>query len=95
MTKDRLKTGGRAKGTPNKLTVEIKSAIERAFQELGGWKWLVEVGEKKPEVFCALLAKILPSQLKIPVDDMVPLVRLFASRAHAPVIEAEVVKEEK
>jgi hypothetical protein len=57
------KTGGRAPGTPNRLTKSVKDAILTAFDELGGVNYLVEVGRQKPEVFCALLAKILPTQL--------------------------------
>lgn len=93
MTKDRKRTGGRAKGTPNKVTVEVKSAILRAFEELGGWEYLVDVGRKKPEIFCALLAKIVPQELKAQIEDIVPVVRLFTSRAPGQVIEAEAKRE--
>jgi hypothetical protein len=54
---------GRKKGTPNNLTREIKLAIENAFIELGGEKYLVRVGKKRPDVFCALIGKLLPMQI--------------------------------
>ena len=54
---------GRAKGTPNALTVSINDAIERAFDELGGTSYLVHVGRNDPRTFCALLSKLLPTRL--------------------------------
>jgi hypothetical protein len=57
------KTGGRAAGTPNRLTKSVRDAILAAFDELGGVSYLVDVGRQKPDVFCALLGKVLPTQL--------------------------------
>ena len=57
------RTIGRTKGTPNKLTVSIKEAIEHAFDKLGGTEYLVHVGRTDPRTFCALLSKLLPTKL--------------------------------
>lgn len=57
------RTIGRAKGTPNALTVSIREAIEHAFDELGGASYLVHVGKQDPRTFCALLGKLLPTKL--------------------------------
>lgn len=54
---------GRIKGQPNKLTVSVKEAIERAFDELGGTSYLVHVGRKDPRTFCALLSRLLPTKV--------------------------------
>jgi hypothetical protein len=54
---------GRAKGTPNKLTVSVKEAVERAFERLGGASYLEHVGRTDPRTFCALLSKLLPTKL--------------------------------
>jgi len=59
----RYKTGGRKKGTPNKLTSEVKAAIEAAFVAVGGSAYLKGIAKDKPEVFCSLLAKVLPHQV--------------------------------
>jgi hypothetical protein len=53
--------GGRQKGSPNKLTVGVKDALRVAFTEAGGVDYLLWVARKEPKVFCALLAKLLPS----------------------------------
>ena len=54
---------GRRKGTPNKLTISIKDAIEHAFDRLGGASYLEHVGRTDPRTFCALLSKLLPTKL--------------------------------
>jgi hypothetical protein len=54
---------GRAKGTPNKITLSVREAIERAFDKLGGTDYLVHVGQSDPRTFCALLSKLLPTRL--------------------------------
>src|ERR1700687_1574796 len=56
------KTGGRTKGTPNKVHAAVKEAIIAAFDRLGGEAYLVKVGESDPRTFCTLLGKVLPMQ---------------------------------
>jgi hypothetical protein len=57
------RTIGRAKGTPNALTVSVREAVERAFDRLGGASYLEHVGRTDPRTFCALLSKLLPTKL--------------------------------
>lgn len=59
----RPKTGGRKKGTPNKVTAELKTAILKAFDKAGGESYLVTVAKENPAVFCQLLGKVLPMQV--------------------------------
>ena len=59
-----VKTGGRTKGTPNKLNAAVREAIEAAFEEVGGAKYLVAVARDDPKTFCALLGKVLPLQVE-------------------------------
>jgi hypothetical protein len=55
--------GGRQKGTPNKLTRNIRESIERAFDAVGGETYLAEVAREDRRTFCTLLAKCVPTQL--------------------------------
>ena len=55
---------GRKKGTANKLTIQVKDAIQNAFTEVGGEKYLVKVAKEDPRTFCTLLGKVLPTQLE-------------------------------
>ena len=57
---------GRAKGTPNKITLSVREAVERAFDKLGGASYLEHVGRTDPRTFCALLSKLLPTKLANP-----------------------------
>ena len=57
------KTGGRKAGTPNKLTASIKEAITEAFYESGGKNYLIGLAVSNPQVFCALLGKIIPTEV--------------------------------
>ncbi len=54
------RVGGRKKGTPNKLSGDLKAAILAALDARGGQKYLERVATKQPQVFCALLGKVLP-----------------------------------
>jgi hypothetical protein len=54
---------GRKKGSPNKLTADVKAAIMAAFDEVGGADYLKSVAQTDPRTFCTLLGKILPTQV--------------------------------
>lgn len=58
------KTGGRKKGTPNKLTVSVKEALSDAFDDLGGIESLVAWGRANPDDFYKLWVKLLPNEVK-------------------------------
>ena len=61
--KGQPKTGGRVKGTPNKLTASVKTMILGALNELGGTQYLVEQGRANPSAFLSLVGRVLPMQL--------------------------------
>ena len=59
-----VKTGGRKKGTPNKVTVTIKEEIERVYQELGGTAAFHEWARSNKSAFYAgILPRILPKEM--------------------------------
>lgn len=55
--------GGRSKGTPNKVTKDLKEAILGAFNEVGGQSYLETVARDDVKTFCTLLGKVLPTTL--------------------------------
>lgn len=63
----RQKTGGRAKGTPNKATALLKDAILAAGAAAGGDDglegYLTSQAKANPGPFLALLGKVLPLQI--------------------------------
>lgn len=60
------KTGGRTKGTPNKTTAQVKEAILRAFEKVGGASYLEKVAQEDPKTFCTLLGRVLPTEISGP-----------------------------
>ncbi len=64
------RTGGRRKGTPNKLTRTIKEAIEASFDQVGGVDYLVRMAEEQPTAYMTLLGKVLPAQINANVTGL-------------------------
>lgn len=62
----RQKTGGRQKGTPNKLTAPLKEAILLAAEgahKKGMVGYLTQQAQVNPNGFMTLLGKVLPTTL--------------------------------
>jgi hypothetical protein len=59
--------GGRKRGTPNKVTTQLKEAILAAAEQAGGdgglVKYLHEQARMNPGHFMTLLGKVLPLQV--------------------------------
>lgn len=66
------KTGGRQKGTPNKLTQDAKEAIEFVAQGLGGAEgmltWAQEDKTNERIFWSNIYPRILPKEVKAEVD---------------------------
>lgn len=58
------KTGGRKKGSTNKTSADVKNAIVEAFHLAGGATYLHGLSKTHPQVFCALVGKVVPAELK-------------------------------
>ncbi len=56
---------GRPCGAVNKVTSEVKKALYEAFERAGGQEYLVRIAQEQPAVFCRMLAKLIPGELKI------------------------------
>ncbi len=72
------KTGGRQKGTPNKMTATARDAIATAASELGGSDRLVEWARESPEneraFWVQIYPKLVPVQNELSGPDGAPLV---------------------
>lgn len=60
---------GRPKGVPNKLTLDVKAAIEAAFDKVGGAEYLAKQAKENPQAFMSLLSKVLPRDMKIEMPE--------------------------
>ncbi len=59
----RPKTGGRVRGTPNRVTKDLKEMILGALSAAGGQKYLQAQATASPSAFLALIGKVLPMQI--------------------------------
>lgn len=57
------KTGGRAKGTPNKTTGQVKDMVLTALGNVGGVKYLERQANENPTAFMTLVGKVIPLQV--------------------------------
>lgn len=57
------KTGGRKKGTPNRVTGALKDMVLAALDEAGGVEYLKERAEDSPAAFLSLVGRVLPLQV--------------------------------
>ncbi|WP_380823353.1 hypothetical protein [Sphingobium xenophagum] len=63
------KTGGRKKGTPNKLTGQVKEMILEALDRKGGADYLERQAEENPVAFMGLVGKVLPMTVAGPGEN--------------------------
>lgn len=59
------KTGGRQKGTPNRVTATAKEAMQLAFEGLGGVDALTAWARKNQTDFYKLYARLIPIQQEV------------------------------
>ena len=59
------KTGGRSKGTPNKVTADLKAMLEGALSDVGGRDYFVKQAEDNPAAFMTLVGKLLPKDVQL------------------------------
>lgn len=55
-----IKTGGRTKGTPNKISRDIREAVLESFSKVGGAEYLAKQAHENPTAYLSLLGKVLP-----------------------------------
>jgi hypothetical protein len=60
----RPKTGGRKKGTQNKLTGTLKEMILQSLSNTGGVEYLVQQSKAHPAAYLALIGRVLPLQVQ-------------------------------
>ncbi len=56
--------GGRQKGTPNRITADLKSMVLEALDRAGGVEYLTRQADANPTAFLSLVSKLLPRENK-------------------------------
>ena len=70
---DRSKTG-RAKGTVNKNTAELKEMILGALSDAGGRDYLARQAEENPGAFMSLIGRVLPKDVNLSADSVINII---------------------
>lgn len=58
-----VKTGGRKKGTQNKINSDIKAMVLEALHLSGGVQYLVEQAQSNPSAFIGIVSKLVPKDI--------------------------------
>lgn len=78
--KGQPKIGGRVKGTPNKLSMAAKEAIQLAFDKIGGVdrliSWALEDSDNLKVFYTSLYSKLIPLEHAGSVGLSVEIIRL-------------------
>ena len=61
--KGHKKIGGRVAGTPNKI--DLREATLKAFDEVGGTEYLVNVAKHYPNAFLQFVGRLIPKDVQL------------------------------
>lgn len=62
------KTGGRKKGTPNKVSANVRSNVLEVFSKLRGVDGMAEWATNNQSEFYKIYAKLLPTDIDVNAD---------------------------
>jgi hypothetical protein len=63
------KSGGRVKGTPNKVHSSIKDAVLETFRNLGGPEHMTKWASENPNEFYKLAARLIPTEVNAVIEN--------------------------
>ena len=76
------KTGGRVKGTPNRLSGALKDMILNALAGVGGEEYLRLQAGENPTAFLTLVGKVLPMTVDAHLSGSVDLTKKAVDEIH-------------
>lgn len=85
-----IKTGGRTKGTPNRITRAFREAVQTVYGAIGGDKAFATWARDNPTEFYRIAARLIPQELRHAGGDGEPLaVQIIKFSERAPDQEKE------
>jgi hypothetical protein len=57
------KTGGRQRGTPNKVTTAFKDAVRTVYKDIGGNAAFAQWAQDNPTDFYRIAARLIPTEI--------------------------------
>lgn len=88
--------GGRKKGTPNRVTGDLRAMVLGALSDAGGQDYLTKQAKKNPKAFLSLLGRCLPKDITNSDGSLsAAFARLIAEEAGiGPRVDAPVASQE-
>ena len=68
------RTGGRQKGTPNKITTAFKDAVRIVYEDIGGHKAFAAWARENPTEFYKIAARLIPTEITARSDNNLTVV---------------------
>lgn len=68
-----IKTGGRQKGTPNRITKAFREAVQTVYSRIGGDKAFATWAQDNPTEFYRIAARLIPQEMRHAGGDGQPL----------------------
>ena len=84
MARDGTRSGGRVKGTPNKLTSSFKTAVQIAYEQIGGHEAFAEWARANPSDFYKIAARLIPAERAEPDDSGSRIVNIVIGSVDSP-----------
>jgi len=79
-SRKRRKSGGRAKGTPNRITASFKEAVLVAFDGIGGDHTFQRWAKSNQTAFYKIMARLIPLEVVGNQDQPVAVKVMFGGR---------------
>ncbi len=68
------RTGGRQRGTPNKITTVFKDAVRIVYDDIGGHAAFAAWARENPGEFFKIAARLIPTEITTPGDNAITVV---------------------
>jgi hypothetical protein len=68
----KLLGSGRRRGTPNRLTAQVKDMVREALHREGVVDYLRQQARENPVAFMALVGRLIPHELKASIENNLP-----------------------
>ena len=79
------RTGGRRRGTPNKITTAFKDAVRIVYEDIGGHKAFAEWARENSTEFYRIAARLIPTEITTRSDNnLTVVIRRFGDSLEAP-----------
>lgn len=78
-----FKSGGRARGTPNKITTAFKDAVRTVYEDIGGHAAFAAWAKENPSEFYRICSKLISTEVTAP-SNVRPVISVNINSVDSP-----------